>query len=121
MARQTARGRTWASAVSRKRRTQKRVMKPAGSRAKSRGTRPVRRAPPKKAATPARAVVRKALSGTMPSVPVVSPFHDEEMKHCRRPESATSRMGTTRMRAGRDNRGSVSMLARFLLNSGTLR
>jgi hypothetical protein len=52
-------------------------MKAAGSRAKSRGTRPVRRAPPKKAATPARAVVRKALSGTMPSVPVVSPFRDE--------------------------------------------
>ncbi len=40
MARQTARGRARASAVSRKRRTQKRVVKAAGSRAKSRGTRP---------------------------------------------------------------------------------
>jgi hypothetical protein len=77
MARQTARGRTRASAVSRTRRTQKRVMKAAGSRAKSRGTRPVRRAPPKKAAKPARAVVRKALSGTMPSAPVASPSRDE--------------------------------------------
>ena len=61
MARQTARGRTGASAASRKRRTQKRVMRTAGSRAKSRGTRPVRRAPPKKAAKPARAAVRRAL------------------------------------------------------------
>jgi hypothetical protein len=77
MARQTARGRTRASAVSRKRRMQKRVMKAAGSRAKSRGTRPVRRAPPKKAAKPARVVVRKALSGTMPSAPVASTFRGE--------------------------------------------
>lgn len=77
MARQTARGRTRASAVSRKRRTQERVMKAAGSRAKSRGTRPVRRAPPKKAAKPARAVVQKALSGTMPSAPVESPSRGE--------------------------------------------
>jgi hypothetical protein len=77
MARQTARGRTRASAVSRKRRTQKRVMKAAGSRAKSRSPRSVRRTSPKKGATPARAVVRKALSGTMPSVPVASPSRDE--------------------------------------------
>jgi hypothetical protein len=60
MARQTARRRTRPSVVSRKRRTQKRVTKAVGNRAKSRGTRPVRRAPPKKAAKPARAVVRKA-------------------------------------------------------------
>ena len=61
MARQMARGRTRASAVSRNRRTQTRVMKAAGSRAKSRGARRTGRGPPKKAAKPARAVVPKAL------------------------------------------------------------